>query len=63
MAKGVDQPKVPPEQVAERTLDGLRQGASRVLADQRAEEVRAAVSADPGAVAAEMQRAWDATRR
>ncbi len=59
MAAGVDRPKTPPRQVAERTLDGIRAGKDHVFADTRAEQMWQAMRNDPAAVTAEMQRRWD----
>jgi NAD(P)-dependent dehydrogenase (short-subunit alcohol dehydrogenase family) len=43
MAAGINQPKTPPQQVAERTIEGIVTGKDHVLADARAEEVFKAV--------------------
>jgi NAD(P)-dependent dehydrogenase (short-subunit alcohol dehydrogenase family) len=43
MAADINQPKTPPQQVAERTIEGIVTGKDRVLADARAEEVFKAV--------------------
>jgi hypothetical protein len=51
--------KTSPRQVAERTLDGLRTGQDHVLADDRARDIRAALQANPAAVEAGMQKAWE----
>ena len=51
MAAGVDSPKVSAQQVAERTLDGLRQGRNSVHADQRSEEIWQKVKDGPRRVA------------
>ncbi len=59
MVAAIDQPKTPPRQVAERTLQGLEAGSDHVLADLRAEEIWNATRNDPAGIAAEMQRAWD----
>jgi len=59
MAAGVDRPKTPPQQVAERTLDGIRAGQNHVFADTRAEQMWQATRSDPAQVAAEMQQRWD----
>jgi NAD(P)-dependent dehydrogenase (short-subunit alcohol dehydrogenase family) len=59
MAIGINQPKTSPQQVAERTLDGILYGKDHVLADKRAEEIWQATRSDPGQLAATMQQAWD----
>ena len=59
MAAGVAGNKTSPRQVAERTLDGLRTGQDHVLADDRARDIRAALQANPAAVEAGMQKAWE----
>jgi NAD(P)-dependent dehydrogenase (short-subunit alcohol dehydrogenase family) len=58
MAAGVEGPKTTPQQVAGRTLDGIRNGADHVLADDDAEETWRATRTDPYKLAAEMQEAW-----
>ena len=52
-------PKTSPQQVAQRTLEGIRNGTDNVLADARAESVWKAVRENPGKLHAEMQVAWD----
>src|ERR1700733_15072840 len=52
-------PKTSPQQVAQRTLEGIRNGTDDVLADARAESVWKAVRVNPGKLHAEMQAAWD----
>jgi NAD(P)-dependent dehydrogenase (short-subunit alcohol dehydrogenase family) len=59
MAAGVDSPKVSAQQVAERTLDGVRQGKNSVHADQRSEEVWQKVKTDPEGFNARLEQAWD----
>jgi hypothetical protein len=59
MVANIDQPKTPPRQVAERTLDGIRRGQEHVFADRRAEDVWQAMRKDPSLVAEAMQRSWD----
>lgn len=60
MAAGLDREKTPPRQVAERTLDGIRNGLNDVHADERAEAVWRAVRTDPAGLHAQMQQHWDA---
>jgi len=60
MAAVVDSPKVSPQQVAERTLAGIREGRDHVHADERTEQIWQAVKTDPAAVHAQMQQQWDA---
>jgi NAD(P)-dependent dehydrogenase (short-subunit alcohol dehydrogenase family) len=43
MTSGVDAPKTPPADVVRQVLDGLESGASEVLADETARQVRAAL--------------------
>jgi NAD(P)-dependent dehydrogenase (short-subunit alcohol dehydrogenase family) len=59
MAAKVNAPKTSPRQVAERTLEGLRTGQNHVVADNSACDTRTAVLADPAAVEAKMQKAWE----
>ena len=59
MAAGFDSAKTSPRQVAERTLDGIREGQDHVYADARAEEIWLAVRSDPAQLRARMQSLWD----
>lgn len=59
MTVGIDMPKTSARQVAERTLDGLRNGEDQVLADQRSVDVLHLTRTDPAQMAANMQAAWD----
>lgn len=59
MSADFDPPKTPPRQVAERTLDGIRQGAEYVCADTRARDVWQILRTDPGRLADQMQALWD----
>jgi NAD(P)-dependent dehydrogenase (short-subunit alcohol dehydrogenase family) len=59
MAAGVTQPKTPPQQVADRTLEALRSGDDLVLADDRAHHVWQATRSDPIGFARGMQKLWD----
>lgn len=52
-------PKTSPQQVARRTVDGIRANLDHVLADERAESVWHAVRQDPAKLHAEMQARWD----
>lgn len=60
MAAGVDSPKVSAQQVAARTLDGVREGKNSVHADQRSEEIWQKVKTDPEGLHASLQQRWDA---
>ena len=46
-------------QVAERTLDGIRNGLNDVHADERAEAIWQAARSDPAGLHAQMQQQWD----
>jgi len=59
MAADIKQPKTPPQQVVERTLEALRGGNDFVLADDRAQHVWQATRADPFGFAEGMQKLWD----
>jgi NAD(P)-dependent dehydrogenase (short-subunit alcohol dehydrogenase family) len=59
MAAGFDREKTPPRQVAERTLDGIRNGLNDVYADERSEGIWQAVRTDPAGLHAQMQQQWD----
>jgi NAD(P)-dependent dehydrogenase (short-subunit alcohol dehydrogenase family) len=59
MAAGVDSPKVSAQEVAERTLDGVREGRNSVHADRRSEEVWQKVKTDPEGLYASLQELWD----
>ncbi len=60
MAAGVAGEKTSPQQVAERTLEGVRAGRDHVFADERAEETWRATRTDPAGLALRMQQQWDA---
>lgn len=62
MAAGFDRPKASPQQVAERTLEGIRAGTDHVHADTRSEELWRALKTDSGQIAEEMQQLWDAAQ-
>jgi NAD(P)-dependent dehydrogenase (short-subunit alcohol dehydrogenase family) len=59
MAAGFDREKTPPRQVAERTLEGIRNGLNDVHADERSEAIWQAVRSDPAGLHAQMQQQWD----
>jgi NAD(P)-dependent dehydrogenase (short-subunit alcohol dehydrogenase family) len=61
MAADIEQPKTSPQQVAERTLEGLRTGKDHVLADERAEYIWKMTRSDPAQLTANMQQIWDQT--
>jgi NAD(P)-dependent dehydrogenase (short-subunit alcohol dehydrogenase family) len=63
MAAGFEASKVSPRQVAERTLDGVREGRDSVHADERSEQTWQAVRTDPAQLHAQMQQAWDSRDR
>jgi NAD(P)-dependent dehydrogenase (short-subunit alcohol dehydrogenase family) len=56
---GADEPKTSPRQVAERTLQGIRDGLHHVRADKRSEETWDSVRKDPEGLEKSMQQAWD----
>jgi len=58
MAAGVSGEKTAPQQVAERTLDGIRTAKDHVIADERAEAIWRATREDPYGLTAAMQQAW-----
>jgi NAD(P)-dependent dehydrogenase (short-subunit alcohol dehydrogenase family) len=64
MAAGFDRaagvPKTSPQQVAERTLQGIVAGTDHVHVDTRAEELWLALKSDQGQIAQQMQQLWDA---
>jgi NAD(P)-dependent dehydrogenase (short-subunit alcohol dehydrogenase family) len=59
MAAGFDGEKTPPRQVAERTLEGIRNGLNDVHADERSEAIWQAVRSDPAGLHSQMQQQWD----
>jgi NAD(P)-dependent dehydrogenase (short-subunit alcohol dehydrogenase family) len=59
MAAGFERKKTPPQQVAERTLAGIRDGLNDVHADERSEAIWQAVRSDPAGLHAQMQQQWD----
>jgi hypothetical protein len=58
MAAPVGEAKVSPQQIAARTLEGLRAGQEHILANDAARAIRAALRTDPDALAIEMHLAW-----
>lgn len=59
MAARVSGAKTPPRQVAERTLEGIRQGQRHVYADDHAVQLRHQVLTDPEGLADLMREAWE----
>jgi NAD(P)-dependent dehydrogenase (short-subunit alcohol dehydrogenase family) len=47
LTQGLDVPKVSPQSVANKALDALEAGASEVLADERSQQVKRGLTADP----------------
>lgn len=62
MAAGIDQPKTPPRQVADRALEGVVARKDHVLADTRAEEIWKTTREHPAQLAMLQQHAWDTGR-
>jgi NAD(P)-dependent dehydrogenase (short-subunit alcohol dehydrogenase family) len=60
MVAAVDAPKVAPEDVARRMVEGLAAGAEEVLADDTARAVKAALPHDLEALYPDIQRRYDA---
>lgn len=58
MTANIRNAKVSPAQVAQRTLEGIRQNSEHVLADQRAHEVWNSLHQDPALMAAQMLELW-----
>lgn len=49
LTRGFDVPKTSPEQIVQRALDGLEAGAEEVLADERTQRLKQAITAQrPG---------------
>jgi len=48
LARDFDAPKLSPQEVADRALDGVAAGATEVLIDERTRQVRQGLSAEPG---------------
>jgi NAD(P)-dependent dehydrogenase (short-subunit alcohol dehydrogenase family) len=59
MASGFDREKTPPPRVAERTIEGIRNGLNDVHADERSEAIWQAVRTDPAGLHGQMQQQWD----
>ncbi len=59
MAANFDSPKTSPQQVAERTLTGIRDKQNHVHADESSEAIWQAVRTDPEQLQARMQQLWD----
>ena len=62
MSHGIDAPKSAPLVIACRVVDGIERGEEEILADERSLAVREAIRRDPGAIRADMQRLWNASR-
>jgi len=58
MTTHIDSAKVSPQQVAEKTLEGIRQGRNHVLADKRARDVWQRIRQDPALMEAQMLQLW-----
>lgn len=63
MTAGIDQPKTPPRQIADRALDGVENRLDHVLADTRAEEVWKQTRESPAQLAKLQQLAWETRAR
>jgi NAD(P)-dependent dehydrogenase (short-subunit alcohol dehydrogenase family) len=59
MAAEVNRPKVPPGQVVERALEGVRRRLDHVYADDRAERVWLATRHQPEQLAADLRKDWE----
>jgi NAD(P)-dependent dehydrogenase (short-subunit alcohol dehydrogenase family) len=59
MAAGINRPKTPPRQVADRALEGVVSRKDHVLADERAEETWRMSREHPAQLAILQQHAWD----
>jgi hypothetical protein len=59
MASELAGAKTPPGQVAEQTLQGIREGVQHVRADKRSEETWDSVRKDPEGLEKSMPQAWD----
>jgi NAD(P)-dependent dehydrogenase (short-subunit alcohol dehydrogenase family) len=55
----IDAPKARPEDVAARTLEAIAADREKVLADQRSQEIKAALATDPRSLHRRMQQLWD----
>jgi hypothetical protein len=56
MTTNIDVPKVRPEDVARRTIEGIAAGREEVLADKKSQEIKAALAADSQSFYREMQQ-------
>lgn len=63
MASGFDAPKARPEDIATKTLEAIAAGHEEVLADQRSQEIKAALAADPQSFYQQVQQRWDSRQR
>ncbi|MGE3144677.1 MAG: SDR family oxidoreductase [Pseudorhodoplanes sp.] len=63
MAAGIPGEKSSPAAIAAAALDGVQAGADEVLADKRAQDVRAALLRDPHGMDGAMQKLWEMRRR
>jgi len=58
MTANIRSAKVTPEQVAQRTMEGIRQNCEHILADQRAHDVWNSLRQDPALMEAQMRTLW-----
>ncbi len=63
MAATIDAPKVKPEDVAAKTIEGILAGHEEVLADQRSQDIRTALATDPQSFYEQIQERWDNAQR
>jgi NAD(P)-dependent dehydrogenase (short-subunit alcohol dehydrogenase family) len=59
MVNGLDVKKTPPQQVAQRTLEGVEAGTDHVRADDRADAIWHATRNHPAQLEAQMQEVWE----
>jgi NAD(P)-dependent dehydrogenase (short-subunit alcohol dehydrogenase family) len=55
----LDTPKARPEDIAARTIEAIAADREEVLADQRSQEIKAALATDPRSLHQRMQQLWD----
>jgi NAD(P)-dependent dehydrogenase (short-subunit alcohol dehydrogenase family) len=63
MTTSIDLPKSTPEAIAARMLAGIQAGEEEILADERAETIRAQLLKDEGPFEANTQAIWDDFKR
>lgn len=63
MTAHLDVPKVRPEEVARKTIEGVATDQEEIFADRESQEIKAALAADPQAFYRQLQEEWNRTQQ